>query len=74
MKILDHIWFNARDCVGIVLIETEIGEHKAYIGVGVSKNEIWDLNWIASWGCHFPLDIAYQLMPNHKPKIDTDEQ
>jgi len=62
MKLKGHIWFSGRATIGIVLIENEMGEEKAYIGVGGGYDEEADLKLIMEWGTTFPLDAAKILI------------
>lgn len=62
--VLDRMWFNGRGLVGIVLIRTDVGTLKAYIGTGQSGNdEMEDINHIKNWGTRFPKEAAKKLFP-----------
>lgn len=50
MKIIHTAWFSGIKCIGIVVIENEIGEKKAYIGIGDGQNEKFDAEKIAAYG------------------------
>lgn len=69
MKILDTMWFSGKDCVGIVLIENDFKEIKAYIGVGIGLNKNIDSNSIANMGTSFPLGWAITIFPRYKEVI-----
>lgn len=63
MKILNVLWFNY---VGIVQVETEVGEIKYYINQIDGWNEEDDKKKIAEWGSPFPNDagdILFGRMP-----------
>lgn len=65
MKILNKIWFTEMGSVnpiGIVIIQNEIGEEKAYIGTGSGHNEEDDAKKIAEQGAKFPLNAAKLLI------------
>jgi len=52
-EIIDKIWFTPMGSVktiGIVIIETLVGERKAYIGIGDSGSELHDTSNIANSG------------------------
>lgn len=56
MKIIDKIWFTemgSTEPIGIVIIETEVGERKAYVGKGLGINEEEDAKFIAKRGAKF---------------------
>lgn len=54
MKIIDVRWYTARsDCIGIVLTQDGMGDHKAYIGVGKGNYEAQDVEQISTWGASF---------------------
>ncbi len=55
MKILNVLWFNY---VGIVQVETEVGEIKYYINQIDGWNEEDDKKKIAEWGSMFPKDAG----------------
>lgn len=52
MKIIGTVWFTNMDghCIGIVTIENDIGERKAYIGLGEGRDEEVDAQHIAENG------------------------
>jgi len=52
MKIIETIWFNSMGfpCVGIVIIENNVGKRKAYLGIGQGHNEEYDKKMIAENG------------------------
>ena len=42
MKIIDSVWitcFGLIGCIGIVVAENEVGERKAYVGIGYGINQ-----------------------------------
>lgn len=54
MKIIDTKWFNYQNVtIGIVLIQGQINDHKAYIGLGDGANEGKDEMHIAHSGAPF---------------------
>lgn len=62
MTILGYCWFSGVDNVGIVYgIDNITNEKKAYIGIAVGLNEDADINHIAEYGAHFPIDEAISL-------------
>lgn len=62
-EILNSIWFTAgRHLIGIVLIKNNVGEEKAYIGVGDGSDESIDEQIIADHGAKFPVNVAKQLI------------
>jgi hypothetical protein len=66
MKNLKAIWFSEAGSmrpIGIVLGQDENTEElKAYIGTGDGASSLVDMNRIAQWGTHFPVDIAKTLI------------
>lgn len=73
IKILASDWYTAgNNRIGIVMIETQFGERKAYINSVSGKNIEYDSVYIADWGAKFPLDAAYELFKHLKPKEDNN--
>ena len=65
MKIIDVKWFTARsDCIGIVLTQNDMGDHKAYIGVGRGEDEGQDAQQISTLGASF--HYGHLVWPNIK--------
>ena len=62
MKIIGTHWFTGISCFGIVVIETEVGERKAYIGLGVGLNEKEDAEYIAAHGVPVMKDSISQIL------------
>lgn len=52
MKIIDTSWFTEQEgtTIGIVVIENEIGDRKAYIGTGAGYDEDVDRRHISERG------------------------
>ena len=66
MKILDSVWFTEMMSdfpIGIILIETDFGEIKAYIGTGYGNDEKEDSEKIAKYGARFDLESAKVYFP-----------
>lgn len=65
MKNVQSFWFNSMGligCVGIVLGEDEVtGQRKAYIGVGLGINELFDERIVAESGAKFPAEMAERI-------------
>lgn len=62
MKTLDSIWFTqlgSANPIGIVLVENDEGEKKAYIGTGNGhlSDEVSDAKFIARTGAKFHFEI-----------------
>jgi|WetSurMetagenome_2_1015567.scaffolds.fasta_scaffold200679_2 hypothetical protein len=62
-KILSWTWRSARDSVGIVLIENDIGEVSARIGVAKGNPELSDAEYIAEWGAKLSYNEALGFFP-----------
>jgi hypothetical protein len=65
MKILDTIWFTEMgeyQPIGIVIIETEVGEKKAYIGKGLGMKSKEDTKFIAERGAKLPVEILKRII------------
>lgn len=62
LQLKGHRWFTSRTTVGIVLCENKVGEEKAYIGAGDSRDELLDLTNIMMFGAKFPVDVAKTLI------------
>lgn len=62
MKIVDSIWFNT---IGIVVIETAEGKHKAYIGLGDGFDESADQQLIARIGMPFNIKMSQAYWPQY---------
>lgn len=59
MEILDNKWFSARDCIGVVRVQTDYDGVKYYIGVAQKQNtEDTDIKSIADWGARFPKEAG----------------
>lgn len=51
MKIISTDWIaESQGCIGIVVIENEGGERKAYVGTGAGFSEDADRKRIIDWG------------------------
>jgi hypothetical protein len=66
--VIDKTWFTCSGVkpgsVGIVLVEDEFGEKKAYIGISHNAyDEGSDAENIADWGASFPLSAAKTFFP-----------
>lgn len=62
-NILGVKWRSARDCVGIVAIQSYNG-WKAYIGYARSWNEEQDAEYIAAHGAHLKPEEAHAFFPD----------
>jgi len=63
MTIIGTAWFNSDKSVGIVVVDDDYGDEKAYIkGIDGTNTEKQDSIDIASWGAKFPLDVAKTLV------------
>lgn len=71
LKIIATEWRNGKDEVGIVLVESEAGSQRAYIGTTFRKydlidalmdnepnEESVDAEYIAEWGCKLSFEEA----------------
>lgn len=63
MKILNSEWRSARDTVGIVLIENDMGKQSARIGVARSPDEFVDAVLIAQNGAKLSFREAQAFFP-----------
>jgi hypothetical protein len=70
MVILDATWRNSRWTVGAVLTINQIGELKAYLGVGDGNNEDYDKQLIANYGCKLTKVEALVWFPKYKDMIE----
>ena len=65
MKIIDTIWFTEMggvNPIGIVVIETKVGERKAYIGTGTGISEDNDARRIAEMGAKLPTEMLIRIL------------
>lgn len=60
--ILGVRWFSGKSAIGIVLVQPEYGELKAYIGTGLGHSATDDIEYIADYGSTFPVAIASVLI------------
>ncbi len=63
--IIDHVWKNGRNVIGIVAVRTSQG-WIAYIGVGEGRDEKQDLNFIADYGSKLLEDEGRAFFPRLK--------
>ena len=55
------VWFCGRDNIGVVHVDRTIDQgfgHDYYIGVGQGVNAQAEVDFIASWGSHFPKEAG----------------
>lgn len=63
MKIIDTIWFTSMYfTIGIVIIENEMGERKAYMGTGSGTDEAADVKRISEWGAKLDLVALHRIL------------
>lgn len=65
MKILDAIWFTEMgevNPIGIVIMETEVGEKKAYMGKSIGATEAIDILHIAERGAKVSKEILKSIL------------
>ena len=62
MKLLGYRWFTGKECIGIVLVETDYDGLKAYIKKVEGEDEQTDLQDIMDWGTSFPVEEAKSLV------------
>lgn len=73
MTIITSIWFTppypatngSMANIGVVVIETAQGRHKAYIGYGEGHDQEYDEELIAKHGAKFPLVMAKAFWPQY---------
>lgn len=66
MKVKDVIWFTARDTIGIVAAEDDMGETKFYIGKGDGYDANEDTQNIADWGSKMDVEYVERFLERHK--------
>lgn len=69
MKILQTIWITGRDTIGVVLIENEIGQQSARIGIANTGSETTDITHIVEWGAKLTEEQAagfFNQITNYK--------
>jgi hypothetical protein len=65
MKIKHKIWFtqmNTPSTIGIIIVEDDQGEERAYLGTGTGEDQLVDAINIAEHGAKFPVELAKQVM------------
>lgn len=63
MKIIDTFWFTSfSGTIGIVVIENEVNECKAYIGMAAGIDESAEANHISKWGAPMPYDVFHRIL------------
>ena len=60
--IIGASWFTGRETIGIVVTENEVKERKAYIGVGLGKNEKEDAESISHYGSKIRIEILEKIL------------
>lgn len=74
-KILSSLWFNEMGrvgCIGIVTVENELGERKAYVGIGSGFDEAADARHIAEYGGKLTLDDAKAIVARlQQPEVSA---
>ena len=72
MNIIGKTWFSTLDgaLIGIVVVQPSIGKPKAYIGIGVGRDEDTDAACIAQMGAKFPAAAARVFFPHIKEIVD----
>ena len=68
MEILNQEWRTGRDTVGVILIKTDTGKLKVYIGVGEGYDEDADAHSIATFGCRLKFPEAKAFFPTIEEK------
>ena len=59
---MEAIWFNSMlGTVGIVMYENEVGQKKAYIGIGDGLDEGYDIHQIKTHGAKLTLSQVKQI-------------
>ena len=62
MKLLGYCWFGGRDTIGVVYVESNLGEKGAFIGVVKGENQDKDIKEIADWGSKFDTKLTKELI------------
>lgn len=63
-KIINYMWKNGRDCIGIVIVDTGFGI-KGYIGVASGMSQQYDVQQIADYGTKLTKKEIEGFFPNH---------
>lgn len=71
-NIIQKAWFSGKDTVGAVLIQTDTGKYKAYIGIAMGLDEEIDAQYIAERGAKLPITIAEAIFPDATGEIIKD--
>ncbi len=62
MKVIESYWFTTNDgCMGIVVIENDVGERKAYAGTVSGEDEKADTDKLITWGNKLSPAVAQRL-------------
>lgn len=73
MRIIDAIWFSSfTGTMGIVVIENETGERKAYIGHAAGLNERDDMQHIADHGAPIYAETLRRIADKIDKAIPTN--
>ena len=62
MEVIDITWFTTEHTIGIVVIKNEVGQLKAYIGVGKGGDEEQDTKYIFENGARIHKDQLQQII------------
>lgn len=67
-KIINSLWFcpMGGECIGIIVIENNTGERKAYIGAGDGRDEGIDAQKIANGGAKITASTLERLLTQLK--------
>ena len=67
MKIVDVVWFTPGlgvGIIGVVLVQMDDNEARAFIGVGLGVSEEEDKQQVVNWGATFPIEATKALFPH----------